>query len=465
MSAFISPDALRAQFAASMSSLFKAEVPLYGELIALVDATNEPLLGPLSPEERGRLSAERHGAIRVGTPTELRTLSRLFGLLGMTAVGYYDLSVAGHPVHATAFRSVSEDSLIKNPFRVFCSLLRLDLIPDEEIRKQAMDTLSKRSIFTPRTLAFLDSAERDGGIEEQDAHEFVREALKTFQWHAMASVSQQMYEKLLGVSRLLADICSFPGPHINRNKVRIVRTDQIPPKSIIEGPPPRLCPILLRQTSFKALEERILFIDDEHRTTLGHHTARFGEVESRGAALTLKGRELFNRLFEQARETEVEVAGGSHIELRDDGEPGRKTPEEESANAVHQRHLASFFEEFPDDWEELRKQELVYFRYELVEAGQEPEVAEFTMDELIASGKVLAKPIVYEDFLPASAAGIFNSNLKSGESTISEGNPDQTAFEVALGSKVEDADRLYRERQSASVDQLRRGFPNLKLGK
>mgnify|MGYP001583124449 FL=1 len=88
MSPHISPDALRGQFAASMSLLFKAEVPLYGELLELVHATNEPRLGPLSQDERGRLGAERHGAIRVGTPQELQTLSRLFALLGMSAVGY-----------------------------------------------------------------------------------------------------------------------------------------------------------------------------------------------------------------------------------------------------------------------------------------------------------------------------------------------------------------------------------------
>lgn len=84
---FISSNLLRERFSRAMGDLFRTEVPLYGALVALVEDINEPLLGPLSPDERSRLAQERHGAIRVGTAEELRTLARLFRLLGMEAVG------------------------------------------------------------------------------------------------------------------------------------------------------------------------------------------------------------------------------------------------------------------------------------------------------------------------------------------------------------------------------------------
>jgi len=59
------------------------------------------------------------------------------------------------------------------------------------------------------------------------------------------------------------------------------------PKAVIEGPPHREWPILLRQTSFKALEELICFAGD----TQGTHTARFGEVEAaRGSAYAKRTR-------------------------------------------------------------------------------------------------------------------------------------------------------------------------------
>lgn len=64
---------------------------------------------------------------------------------------------------------------------------------------------------------------------------------------------------------------------------------------------------------------------------------------------------------------------------------------------------------------------------------------------------------------PASAAGIFNSNLKAGENKLSEGSPDQTAFEAALGHAVLDADELYAERERASLTALWEIFPTLEL--
>lgn len=50
-------------------------------------------------------------------------------------------------------------------------------------------------------------------------------------------------------------------------------------KDRIEGPCRRECSILLRQTSFKEIQERIVFPDGNGGLIQGHHTARFGEVE------------------------------------------------------------------------------------------------------------------------------------------------------------------------------------------
>ncbi len=96
-----------------------------------------------------RLSVERHGAIRVGTAEELGMLARLFAVMGMAPVGYYDLAAAGVPVHSTAFRPIDSEALAINPFRLFTSLLRLELIEDEDLRERAAAILAERDIFTP----------------------------------------------------------------------------------------------------------------------------------------------------------------------------------------------------------------------------------------------------------------------------------------------------------------------------
>ncbi len=53
----------------------------------------------VNADELARLNVERHGAIRVGTAQELATLRRMFAIMGMYPVSYYNLSQAGVPVH------------------------------------------------------------------------------------------------------------------------------------------------------------------------------------------------------------------------------------------------------------------------------------------------------------------------------------------------------------------------------
>ena len=148
--AFVSTDRIRSLFTEAMSQMYRTEVPQYGTLIELVAEVNAACLEK-DPELRDRLAnageleridVERHGAIRLGTAEELFTIRRLFAVMGMQAVGYYDLSVAGVPVHSTCFRPIGEAALNVNPFRVFTSLLRLELIEDEGLRGEAQAILA-----------------------------------------------------------------------------------------------------------------------------------------------------------------------------------------------------------------------------------------------------------------------------------------------------------------------------------
>ncbi len=79
----------------------------------------------------------------------------------------------------TAFRPIEDSALRKNPFRVFTSLLRLDLIEDPKLRDEAAAILAGRRIFTARTIELVKEFERSG-LDREQAEEFVREALETF---------------------------------------------------------------------------------------------------------------------------------------------------------------------------------------------------------------------------------------------------------------------------------------------
>ena len=448
---FVSPDDIRSLFAQAMSTMYRTEVPLYGTLVDLVAEINDAVLtaNPALAEqldrtdERTRLDQERHGAIRVGTAEELATLGRLFAVMGMHPVGYYDLSVAGVPVHSTAFRPRTAKALAHNPFRVFTSLLRLELIEDAALRDESARILARRRIFTDTALALIDQAERDGGLGQEDARRFVIESLETFRWHGDATVSLATYHALHDAHRLIADVVSFRGPHINHLTPRTLDIDAaqaamlargIDAKAVVEGPPPRRCPILLRQTSFKALQETVHFPSGE-AADAGTHTARFGEIEQRGLALTPKGRALYDQLLAQARDS-----GGA-------GSTGQDYP----------TRLAAAFTAFPDDHATLRREGLGYYRYALTDAGRADPAAigDLPAEALIAAGLASADPIVYEDFLPVSAAGIFQSNLGGEEQRAYAAHANREAFEQALGMQVEDEFAIYERLEAESLATLR----------
>lgn len=448
---FITTNDTRTLFSQAMSAMYQKEVPQYGTLLELVKEINDQVLSDDSKikqklkatDQLDRLDVERHGAIRVGTPLELATLRRLFAVMGMEPVGYYDLTVASVPVHSTAFRPVSETALASNPFRVFTSLLRLELIDDAALREKAAAILAERTIFTPACLDLIKQFETNGGLSSQQAEEFVAEALYTFKWHHEATVDKNTYESLRKAHPLIADVVCFKGPHINHLTPRTLDIDLaqermpqhgITAKATIEGPPRRQCPILLRQTSFMALREPVYFTgqnDDE-----GTHTARFGEIEQRGLALTQAGRALYDELIEEVGQQTKDIDKTTHPE------------------SYHQV-LSKVFERFPDDYGTLRQKGLGFFyaRPDMETLEARPQVSAQNWDDLVQQGYVQFAPITYEDFLPVSAAGIFQSNL--GNENTDKGytqQSNQIMFEAALGAQVKDEIAVYAQLQQDSIE-------------
>ena len=435
------PADIRGLFSSAMSEMYRREVPLYSTLLGIVADVNraaldaDPMLRQRleGGDELGRLAVERHGAIRLGTAAELEMIARVFRVMGMVPVGYYDLSAAGLPVHATAFRPVDEASLRRNPFRVFTSLLRLDQVSDSDLRQGAADILARRDIFGPSLRRWLDRHDCQDGLSRHEAELFVADALEIFRWHSTATVSAATYQSMSHAHRLLADVVCFRGPHINHLTPRTLDIDaaqqQMPgrgmaAKPVIEGPPSRACPILLRQTSFKALEEQIHFPTSDGAAQPGCHTARFGEIEQRGVALTLRGRALYDTLLTQSRAAAAGVNSGDYAAI-----------------------LARCFEAFPDNERELRQQRLAFFRWHATpqapKAGLPPGNA-WTADALVAAGWIRFEPVIYEDFLPVSAAGIFHSNLGHDTTTGAGAGGRRAEFEGALGGCILDELDIYQ---------------------
>ncbi|MFF8289263.1 2-oxoadipate dioxygenase/decarboxylase family protein [Streptomyces sp. NPDC016309] len=397
---------LRAAFARRLSDMYGAEVPAYTTLLEVAGQVNDDVrrTSGAAAERLGsieRVTAERHGAIRVGTPRELRQAARVFAALGMEPVGFYDLrDAAGSsvPVVSTAFRPVGAEELERNPFRVFTSLLTCDdpRYFDADLRARLTAFLERRELFPPELLELAALGEREGGLPEEAAERFLTLAVAAFEL-SPEPVDRAWYRELERVSPVAADIGGVGSTHINHLTPRVLDIDELYRRMTgrgiamidrIQGPPRWDGPdVLLRQTSFRALAEPRAFREPDGRVTHGSLRVRFGEVEARGIALTPAGRALYDELV-------AEPAG-------------------------------VWADRFPRTERELAVRGLGFFTYEPV-PGRRRDGARPPGDlaGLLDGGWVTARPVVYEDFLPRSAAGIFRSNLDRDGRAVGAGARD-----------------------------------------
>lgn len=449
----VGPTALRTRFAAALSELYGREVPAYRTLVEVAHEVNADVVARsgAAAERLGsldRVTAERHGAIRVGTPTELAQVARIFAAMGMHPTGYYDLrdaSASSVPVVSTAFRPLDADELAANPFRVFTSVLaatdRRFFSADLTARLQAF--LARRQLFSDQLLVLADRAVADGGLEEPDAETFLSLATGSF---ALSSepIDRGWYHELEQVSAVAADIGGVRSTHINHLTPRVLDIDALYASmsargiamiDAIQGPPRWAGPdVLLRQTSFRALSEPRHFREDDGSVVEGSLRVRFGEVEARGIALTRAGRVRYDAAI-----GEVDRVG--------------------DAAGVWSRH-------FPATEAELWTEGLGICTVTAVldrARGGEPQGS--TAD-LLRDGWLRAQPVVYEDFLPRSAAGIFQSNLSEAGSKDSEeagADLDADWLEGVLDRTLHDPFDLYESQHRDSLVTARRqlGLPTV----
>ncbi|MDA2804186.1 2-oxoadipate dioxygenase/decarboxylase [Nocardiopsis suaedae] len=449
------PWQLRSEFARRLSTMYGAEVPAYTTLVDVSHEVNEELLDK-DPEQAQRLgaidrvTAERHGAIRVGTPGELRQVGQVFAALGMHPVGFYDLREAASsavPVVSTAFRPIDGDELARNPFRVFTSVLTPSdrRFFDADLQRRLEEFLSRRSLFPPELILLAERAERDGGLEQADAERFLDLAVRSFEL-SPDPVDRGWYEELERVSAVAADIGGVTTTHINHLTPRVLDIDELYARmgrrgitmiDDIQGPPRWEGPdVLLRQTSFKALSEPRRFREADGSVAEGTLRVRFGEVEARGIALTPRGRALYDGLADEVERLR-----------RDTGRPRADVAPE-----VWTRR-------FPRSEHALARDGLAYFTFTAADRPDAAAPPPESLAELVDQGWVHAEPIVYEDFLPRSAAGIFQSNLTGDgakDTTRQAAELDGQWMSGVLERPLHDPYDLYARQRERSLEAVRR---------
>ncbi|MGI5400558.1 2-oxoadipate dioxygenase/decarboxylase [Streptomyces sp. CA-135486] len=433
---------LRAAFARRLSDMYGAEVPAYTTLLEVSAQVNDVVVGKDGDAGRlggiERVTAERHGAIRLGTPREMRQAAQIFAALGMQPVGFYDLREAAAssvPVVSTAFRPIDAEELERNPFRVFTSMLTTAdrRFFDAGLEARLESFLGRRELFPPELLELAARAEREQGLDEPSAERFLALAVAAFEL-SPEPVDRAWYAELERISAVAADIGGVRSTHINHLTPRVLDIDELYRRmgergitmiDRIQGPPRWDGPdVLLRQTSFRALAEPRRFREPDGSVVEGSLRVRFGEVEARGIALTRAGRARYDELI---------------------GEPAEV-----------------WAERFPRTERELAVQEQAFFRYEPADDGpRDGRTPPQDLAGLIDGRWLNANPIVYEDFLPRSAAGIFQSNLTdegTRDTTARGAHYDQQWLSGVLERPVHDPFDLYAAQQDSSLQQARRAI-------
>lgn len=448
---------LRAEFAKRLSTMYGNEVPAYNELVEVSTAVNEDYVAKNGTKaERfgsiSRVTAERHGAIRVGSPKEMSQVARVFAAFGMFPVGFYDLrdaSSSSVPVVATAFRPIDEEELAKNPFRVFTSMLAAEdpRFFDSELQAELAEFIGARELFSTELLELADQSLALDELPREMADRLLDLATASLELSG-DPVDYEWYKKLESISAVAADIGGISSTHINHLTPRVLDIDELYNRmqergicmiDEIQGPPRWDGPdVLLRQTSFRALGENRVFRYADGTTNEGELRVRFGEVEARGIALTTEGRDLYDRMVAEA---DSRLANSKEASTR--------------ASVAAE----VWAEELPGTEKELAVRGLAFFTFSVDKSvlANTTIAQTVSLTELITAGIAIPHPIVYEDFLPRSAAGIFQSNLTE------EGSKDEaqlgTSYDInrmsqIIGTEVHDPNNLYQRQQDDSVAKM-----------
>jgi uncharacterized glyoxalase superfamily metalloenzyme YdcJ len=312
---------------------------------------------------------------------------------------------------------------------------------DADLEDRLVRFMDARQLFPEELLALADAAERYGSLDAVDAARLLNLAAASFTL-SPDPVNRAWYGELERISGVAADIGGVSTTHINHLTPRVLDIDDlyqsmqargVPMIDEIQGPPRWDGPdVLLRQTSFRALAEPRAFREVNGEVTRGELRVRFGEVEQRGIALTPAGRDLYEHMVAEVDRTLLAASARSRQGV---------------AAEVWARHL-------PATQEQLARTDLAYFTYSVADRACDGRTPPTGLPSLLDQGWLTGAPIVYEDFLPRSAAGIFASNL-TGRSDVDaaqgEAERDIDWLSNAIGRSITVPEHTYEQQRTTSL--------------
>lgn len=507
-----------------LSTMFGQEVPLYDKSLIINSICNRTICDLLSQlfsgfnmtaEQIEKTSGERHGAIRIGKPSEYRWIARLFAVFAMEPHNFYDMTTVGaksQPIVATAFRS-----RLNPDHRVFSSLLMTDYFAPET-RARIEELIATREVFSVTAKELICKHEQQNGLSWDDADALIGECVdRIFKWTGQAR-DYQLYSELCNAGfKIAADIACFSSHHLNHLTPNTFCIDlyttamkfglgELDDVRFKEGATETLTNLAASadrdylQLHFKELTRAEIDLyqaktvadtcidklvaqlcarlqqDDLDLSRLNHsgfkdHT----EGPAVGVPVLLR-QDAYKALSEPVRFQNsdgtvvdtVHTARFGEIEQRlyATTQKGRKLYDrclaevdalkQNSPARTYHDIQAQAFAPFPHQLRDLLRQGLVYGIFSATKQGIAARGKLTTTDihKLVRSGHVDVEGLRYEDFLPVSAAGIFASNLNQyGTKSTAAEKPiyNQAMLEQILGRRIVSAGETCAALQAKSL--------------
>ncbi len=437
MPTLVATHLIREKIVEAILASFQQSMPIYSDMMAVAANINNAA----GPEEAARLGRIMHAAIRCASPHELRTINDILALMGCGPVNYYDLREKVS-VQSTAFRPTCPQDIQRNGFRLFCSMLSIDCIPESE-RPFVESIIARRDLFSETLRDLIAVGQKQGGFDSDQSAAFVAQCVRLFIRPKTAMVSLDEYERLRAINKVAAQVLitnALAFNHLTPSVASVPEAHQqmlqrgIQTIAVWQGPVGKN--FILRQTSCLAPPVKLKFPSGSDTFIEADYQETFVEFEERLTALTARGRQWFEELF---------AFGKQQLKLRE-GDLGY---------AEHYYDvMKAALKPFPSDPLECWKQGLAYFTYqfraESVDHG-------WTFDELVSDGIIKLVPQTYEDFFGPAATNIFNSNIGLKDvSNVGLAQVDsQAEFESMLGRSVVNMYDYYDAIEADSRSQVR----------
>lgn len=318
---------------AELSHLFGREVPLYDKSLLVNRVCNQTITKLLATRYRGfqltevqleKTSGERHGAIRIGKPSEYRWVASYFAAFGLEPHNYYDMTNLGgksQPIVATAFRSP-----LRPEHRIFCSLLMTDYFgPQTRERIEAL--LAPREVFSLRAQELIRKSQAQGGLNWEEARELIAEgANRIFKWTGQARDYQLYQDLTAGGFKIAADIACFNSHHLNHLTPNTLWMD-------LYTAAMKFCFGELEEPAFEMRAERALhaLLRSASRDYLKLHFKHLSWAEIEGfAVVEVTGRDISNwvkELSQRLQRADLALQQLNHAGFKDFTEgPAEDTP-------------------------------------------------------------------------------------------------------------------------------------------